>query len=184
MDAVITKVNELKGMDNTMARHGLKALLDKANYEAYQVITNMHEKIGRDKSLADYLKDVYPAPITENYKKVYGDPNIAIVQGRFANEMECVVGGGGNITDVLKDFRAKTNIKDKTTSAVGKPTTESVTIGEATQHTGRYARNIQEATYSNVMLDTIDIKWPYANPIFMFEDGYNVSRNLENVDYK
>lgn len=163
--------------------HGLKALLDKANYEAFQVITNMHEKIGRDPALAGYLKDVYPNPIMESYQLMYGDPNVEIVKSRFVNETRCISGGGSNVTNSLKQYMANTNLKEKGITAAGVPTADRLPMASAAPSSGKFARNIEEATYCGVLLDTIDIKWPYANPLFMFEDLY-VTRHLENVDYR
>lgn len=163
--------------------HGLKALLDKANYEAFQVITNMHEKIGRDPALAEYLKDVYPNPIMESYQLMYGDPNVEIVKSRFINETQCVSTGGTNVTNSLKQYMANTNLKEKGTTAAGVPTADRLPMASVAPSAGKFARNIEEATYCGVLLDTIDIKWPYANPLFMFEDLY-VTRHLEDVNYR
>lgn len=183
VDAVIAKFNKLKEYDEPIMHHGLKVLLDKANYEAYQVITNIHEKIGRDPELANYIRNVYPGLVNEKYEAVYGDPNIEIVKGRFINETQCV-DRGVSVTTTLKRYEGNTKLKDKTISTVGTPIVGTTTTASTATSTGKFARSIEEAAYCGVLLDTIEIKWPYANPLFIFEDGKKVTRNLENVDYK
>lgn len=184
IDKVIQKINELKDYEGPMSFYGLKTLLDEANYEAYVTIKALHEKIGKDKDLSDYLRTVYPIPIIDKYIALFGDPNLAIVRKLYNDEVDCSV--PTEIVKVLKDYKANVNLKQLAVSTVGpapaipKPSKPAPAKPKGPR---RFARSMAEAKYSGVLLDSIEIHWPYANPLFIFEDAKS-SNQIRNRDYR
>lgn len=155
VDKLIQKINSLKDYEGAMRFHGLKALLDEANYEANEAIKAVHEKVGSDKDLADYFRTVYPIPILGYYMAMFGNPNIYIVQRQYVDEVDCK--SPTEVLKVLKTYKEQTNIQDKFIKAVGEPPKPVKPKPSKPKGDRRFARNIEEAKYSGILLDSIEI---------------------------
>lgn len=184
IDDVITKINHLKDYEGPMSFYGLKTLMDEANYEAYVAAKALHEKIGADKDLNDYFRTVYPLPVIDEYIALFGNPNLYLVRKMYTDEVDCTV--PTEIVKVLKDYKSNINLKQLIASSVGPaPVVPKPAKPQPTKPTGRFARNLKEAKYVGVLLDSINLQWPYANPIFIFEDAKGgPSNKLRDLTYK
>lgn len=158
LDRVIQKINSIKDYEGPMAFHGLRALLDEANYEAYIAFKAVHEKIGTDLELTDYFRTVYPIPIIDKYIALFGDPNLPIIRKLYLDEVDC--SRPTEMIKVLKDYKSAVNLRNKFVTAVGpapKPATPEKPKPSKPKGPRRFARSIEEAKYSGVLLDSIEI---------------------------
>lgn len=134
-------------------------MLDEAFYVAYTTMTELNERIGENAMLQSYFYSVFPGKLPAAYEKVFGDPNKAIVRKRFMDDLECTDQSDKTITDVINELKRETKIVDKVQST--KPESEPEPTPEEHKEVRaptRFARNINEAKYSGVSLDTIDIR--------------------------
>lgn len=189
VNSVINAVNRWKQKMIPSKILELKNALDEANYMVYVTVKALHQQIGEDPDLLNFFSKFYPASSNERYKQVFGDPNIAIARKRFMDEIECSEQGNKSVSQIASEIKSSTNIDETLRSAgidippvlvypdpgLSKP---SVTTPES-----RFARSIDEAKYSGVLLDSIEIKYPFANPLFAFEDK-KITQRLENVNYR
>lgn len=158
VDKIIQKINNIKYYEGPMRFHGLRALLDEANYEAYLAFKAVHQKIGTDLELTDYFRTVYPIPIIDKYIALFGDPNLPVIRKVYLDEVDC--SKPTEMIQVLKDYKKEIDLKSKFTIAVGpapKPATPAKPKPSKPKGTRKFARSIEEAKYSGVLLDSIEI---------------------------
>lgn len=125
---------------------------------AYTTMTELNERIGENAMLQSYFYGVFPGKIPTAYEKVFGDPNKAIVRKRFMDDLECTDRSQQTITEFINELKRETKLTDKVKST--RPRTEAEVPEEPKEVTvpTRFARSINEAKYTGVSLDTIDLK--------------------------
>lgn len=186
--ALIDKMYKWKQMMSYSRFLELKNAWDEANYAAYITMKALNEKIGQSQKLQELFSKVFPSNFNEHYKKIFGDPNIGIARKRFMDEIECGEQGNKSIAQIAKEIKESTDI-DKVVNSLGLQMPRLKFLPPIAwpkppeQPVSHFARSIEQAKYSGVLLDNIEIRYPYANPLFAFEDR-KITQNLENVNYR
>lgn len=172
VDDVIRAVNSFKSTTeyDIDAVREFKALLDDLYYLTYVTITSRHEQLAEDEIFQDFVKNVFPAATMIKYETAFGSVNNAIIRKRFTDEIDCSVEGETNVIQIIKNLKEQTNFFEKIDSIFPPPPgvpprpprrppalPEDLPEVEDDVDASKFARSIEEATYSGVKLDEIDI---------------------------
>lgn len=178
------KINALKDMEDLPTVHAVKNVMDELNYLAYTAINTLHEKIGADKDLEFFFRDIYPGQLMSRYRVLFGDPNKAIIRKRYMDESTCTGEGGESTFAILDGFRKQTDLQAKVGSiSAHKPVTPKLppsVVPEAKKYLG--PKELKDIKYSGILINDMPMTRAYSAPLFVFEDA-KVTRNMENPNY-
>lgn len=170
VDAVISKVNNIKEMETMPTVHAVKALLDELNWLSYKAKYALTEQLKTNQDLQTLFRHVYPGKALDLYKELFGDPNTAIIRKRYIEKVRCTPDGTESAIQILSNYKKNVShsVSDLPSAPVSPPTeeVELPTVPPPKPFGWKYYG------HELIIADTSDDVWMWT-PIQFFEDTYN-----------
>lgn len=169
----------------------LKVELDELYDDFYFLMVSQHEKLQSDRDGVAFLHNYFPSTTLRYYDEAFGDVNAAIARQSFNTlYTDYCAARPDEVIKTLKNLRETKNIyitmarlpvigPGGTLEPPRLPPTDRPEVIPVPPESPR----IETAKYGSILLDNIEIKYPYANPLFAFEDR-GITKHLEDINHK